>query len=69
MVTLKPFTIAETSQNISPLITSVNSPKVRIFIGKVKSIRIGLIRELTNAKTTATRSAVKKLSTDTPGTI
>ena len=50
------------------LITSVKSPRVRIFIGRVTRTRIGLMKTLMSAITTATRRALQNVSTEIPGT-
>jgi hypothetical protein len=51
---------------IIALITRRNNPSVRIVTGKVKNIRSGLIKVLSNAKTTATKIDVVKLATVIP---
>ena len=68
-LTRNPGTIALTKRITIPLITNVNNPRVKILIGRVKIISIGLIIALIMPKTTATTIAVKKLSTFTPGKI
>jgi len=51
------------------LITNVNRPSERIFIGNVRKNKIGLITTLIIPKTTATITAVSKLLICTPGRI
>lgn len=51
---------------IQAFITKRNNPKVRIVIGKVNKIIIGLTKKLSKAKTMATVSAVENSSTITP---
>ncbi len=65
--TVKPGTILLVSRMRSALITKVNSPNVKMFIGNVKKTRIGFKRILKMPRTKATRSAVQKLATCTPG--
>ena len=67
-VMVKPATIAEIPQIKRALITNVKRPKVKIVIGKVKIVIIGLIKALTIPKTRATIKAVRKESTSNPGT-
>lgn len=43
----KPFTVAEVTHSIKPLITKVKSPRVTILKGRVRIIRIGLIMAFT----------------------
>ena len=45
------------------LITNKNSPNVKIVNGKVNTTNIGLIKTLSNPKTTATINAVGKSAT------
>ena len=52
---------------ITALITSKKSPRVIIVTGIVKKTRIGFKKVFNKAKTTATISAVVKLSTEIPG--
>lgn len=49
------------------LITSVNRPRVRIFIGRVTRTRNGLMKTLISAITMATMSALQNVSTEIPG--
>lgn len=51
---------------IRALITSKNSPKVKMVTGKVNKIRMGFIKKLSKAKTIATTIEVIKESTLTP---
>lgn len=66
--TSNPGTNEEANQNSSALITKVNKPRVKMFTGKVKMIRIGFMRALINPKTRAAISADKKLWIVMPGT-
>ena len=52
---------------ISALITNVKSPSVRIFTGRVRINKIGLIIAFIKPRTTANTTAVKKLLTETCG--
>lgn len=52
---------------ITALITNKKSPRVIIVTGIVRKIRIGFKKVFNNANTTATISAVVKLSTEIPG--
>ena len=56
------------SQNkiITALTTNKNKPRVNIVTGKVNSTNIGFTKILSNPKTTATKTAVIKLTTCTP---
>jgi len=65
--TSKPGTIKAVALIKKALITNVNSPRVRIFIGNVKSTIIGLIKALMIPRTSATISAVTKELTLNPG--
>lgn len=67
--TLKPGTIWEAKSIIIAFITRVKSPTVKIFIGRVKKIRIGLTIIFKTQITIATKSADKKLETVTQGRI
>lgn len=67
--TLNPGTILLTKSINTAFITKVKSPKVRIFRGRVKSSKIGLINMLIAPRTTATMRAVINPSTLTPGRI
>ena len=65
MAIQKPFTsnpliTDEASKIIKALITKVNKPKVKILIGKVIKIKIGLSNMLTMPKNNANQSAVQK---------
>lgn len=59
----------ETNKTKTAFITKVKSQKVRILIGKVKIINIGLTKVFRTPRTTATIIAVTKFSTLTPGKI
>ena len=61
--TLNPPTILVHNKIISALITNKNNPKVIIVTGSVSMTNIGLIKILSNPKTTATIKAVVKLPT------
>lgn len=50
------------------LMTKVNKPKVKIFIGKVKNSKMGLIKVFRIPKTTTNTIAVQKVGICTPGT-
>jgi branched-chain amino acid aminotransferase len=65
--TWKPGTTLLTNKTNSALMTKVNKPKVKILIGKVRSIKIGFNTAFTIPKATATTTAVQKFSTVTPG--
>ncbi len=67
--TANPGTIEETKITRIALITNVNNPKVRIVIGKVKSIKIGFRTALAIPKRTLTTIAVQNVSTVIPGKI
>lgn len=67
--TLNPGTTEEAKSIIKALIIKVNNPKVRMFIGKVNKVTIGLIIKLISDNTTATTTAVKNPFTLTPGMI
>lgn len=62
-----PGTRYATNINSKALITSINSPSVRILIGSVKKTKIGFINILTKAITTEAIKAVIKLETVIPG--
>ncbi len=47
--------------------TNKNNPKVKIVIGNVNKIKIGLTNRFNSPKTMATIIDVAKVSTDTPG--
>ncbi len=65
--TENPFITDESNKINKALITKVNKPKVKMFMGKVISINIGLSRILTMPKNNASQSAVQKPATVTPG--
>ncbi len=67
--TLNPGTMAATNITIKAFMTKLKSPRVKIFIGSVKSKTNGLMKVLTTANTIATTKAVTKPSTFTPGSI
>lgn len=68
-LTKKPGTRALVRRIRKPLITKINNPKVKILMGRVKRIRIGLRKVLITPKTMATIKAVKTVSILTPGRI
>lgn len=67
--TVKPGTNLAANKTKIALITIVNNPKVKIFMGKVRRISKGLRKILKIPKTRATQSADQKLATRTPGKI
>lgn len=68
-VILIPGTTSVAKYNIVAFITKVNNPKVKILIGKVSRIKIGLITIFKSPTTTAAKRAVVKPSILNPGTI
>lgn len=66
--TLKPLTTAEPNQNNKALITSVNSPSVKMFMGNVNKTSMGLISALIRPSIRAAIKALKKPDTVIPGT-
>jgi len=60
---------ASASMTIKASTTKVNSPKVKKFMGKVKSVSTGLIKVLISPNTMATITADTKPSTVIPGRI
>lgn len=67
--TRKPGTKAATAIMIKASITRVKSPKVRTFIGRVKSSRTGRITAFTMANKIAVIKAAPNPVTCTPGKI
>lgn len=67
--TVNPGTNAEARSTRIALITIKNNPSVIMVIGSVNKIRSGFKRALKTPSTNATRSAVQKLTTCTPGKI
>jgi len=61
--TVNPGTKLLTNTTKMALMIIVNNPKVRILIGSVKRIKIGLSKTLKTPKTKATHKAVTKLLT------
>ncbi len=59
--TLKPSTNLSANKIINALMTNKNNPKVKNVIGSDKIVRIGFTIVFKNAKTTATKNAVKNL--------
>ena len=67
LLTSKPVTISVHSMIMTALMTNKNKPNVMMVTGKVNKTKIGLMKILSNPKTTATIIEVPKLSTRTPG--
>ena len=67
--TLKPETILLIIIKSKALITKVNNPNVRIFIGKVNKVIIGLINKVNTPHTMADTINVCQPLMTTPGTI
>jgi hypothetical protein len=65
--TVKPGTIRLIKRIISPLITKLKSPKVKIVRGSVRRVRIGFKNVFTIPIMTAMTIAVESESTLTPG--
>lgn len=65
--TKKPGTIALVSIIKSALMTKVNKPKVKMVMGKVRIIKIGLRKVFIKPKTKAATKAENILVTVTPG--
>ena len=65
--TSNPLTIEDASNINKALITKVNSPKVKIFIGRVIIINIGLIIRFIIPITIANIKAGQRPLTSTPG--
>ena len=66
-LTTKPLITDEANKISIALITKVNKPKVKILIGRVIKIKIGLIKTLIIAKNKASHKADQKPATTTPG--
>lgn len=64
---LNPGTIRLVRITKAALITKVNSPKLKILMGKVRMIKIGLRNILINPSTKAAIKAATKVSTSTAG--
>ncbi len=64
----KPWIICPTNQKNAPLITKENSPRVRMFNGKVSIVTKGLMTIFRNTKHAATTIAVKIPLTAIPET-
>ena len=64
-----PGTIYAVNQIIPALITRVNSPRVKILIGKVKNTKTGFTKKFKTPVTIETIKAVTTVSTTTPGRI
>ena len=67
LLTLKPLMNLSANKIIHALMTSKNSPKVTMVMGKVRMIKMGFTMAFKKAKTAATIIAVVKLITSTPG--
>lgn len=67
LLTLNPLTNLSANKIILALITSKKSPKVTMVIGKVNIMKTGLTMAFKRPRTAATRIAVVKLATLTPG--
>ena len=67
--TSNPGAINPANINSKAFITKVKSPNVRIFIGRVIKISIGLMNTLIKAITTDTIKAFQNPSTEIPGII
>ncbi|MDX1535709.1 MAG: hypothetical protein R3346_03050 [Candidatus Spechtbacterales bacterium] len=65
--TVNPGTIKEDNQTKNALITKVNKPRVKIFIGRVKKTKIGFMKIFRIPRTNATAKAVRNPETTTPG--
>jgi len=65
--TQNPGTMEEASKTSIALMTSVKRPRVKMFMGSVRKIRIGFKIALIAPSTTAKTKAITKLSTKTPG--
>lgn len=61
--------MADTKSINKALTTKVKIPSVKIFIGRVKNNKIGLMTTLTTPKTKAVIKAAQKPPTVTPGKI
>ena len=64
--TINPPTKPLAKYMISAFITNKNKPRVKMVMGKVKNIRIGLINALSKLITIETISAVPKFLTEIP---
>ena len=53
VLTAKPSMKVAANQNNEALITKVNRPRVRMFIGRVRMIKIGFTTKLSSPRTTA----------------
>lgn len=68
-LTSNPLITVDASKTNIALITKVNKPRVKMLIGKVKTISIGFKIKLTNPKNNASHKAVQILATVMPGII
>ena len=64
--TENPLTISAASITIKALMTSKNKPRVKMVIGMVKKIKIGLMVMFNKAKRAAMKMPVAKSSTTIP---
>lgn len=65
--TTKPSTKTEVKESIIALMTSKKRPKVKMVKGIVRIVKIGLIKPLTNPKTTAAKNPAQTPVTAIPG--
>ncbi len=65
--TRKPSTKWAVMSTIKAFITTRNKPKVKSVIGMVSTMMMGFKKALSTARTKATKTAVRKPSTLTPG--
>ena len=66
-LTEKPLTTEAANKISKAFITKVNSPRVKILIGKVIKIKTGLTKTLIMPKNKASHKAVQNPATATPG--
>jgi hypothetical protein len=66
-LTEKPLITDDANRISKALITKVNNPRVKILMGKVTNINIGLTKTLTIPKNKASHKADQKVATTTPG--
>lgn len=67
LATIKPGTSHAVNNNIPPLISTKNRPKLKIVNGKVNKVKIGLINVLTNPNIKAAQKPAPKLIISIPG--
>ena len=68
-LTKKPGIRNDARSTRKALITKIKRPSVKMVIGRVSKMSMGLTKELRIPKTTATKTTVTQLVTTTPGTI